>query len=153
MENQLKAMTPEGESLVAMAEQFAASFAEDAGLYDREGTFPVPHLDILRESGFLYAAAPVEAGGMGVESVHDLMVASSRLARGDASLTLGVNMHHLILFALARQRRVALNRREEGRAAGLTAMIARLVSGGAFVAAAVSEIDQDLLRPGATVTQ
>jgi alkylation response protein AidB-like acyl-CoA dehydrogenase len=153
MENQLKAMTPEGEALVAMAEQFAASFAEDAGLYDREGTFPVPQLDVLRESGYLYAAAPVEAGGMGVESVHDLMVASSRLARGDASLTLGVNMHHLILHALARQRRLALNRAEEGRAAGLTAMIRRLVSGGAFIAAAVSEIDQDLLRPGATVTE
>jgi hypothetical protein len=28
-----------------------------------------------------------------VTSVHDLLVACSRLARGDASLAIGVNMH------------------------------------------------------------
>lgn len=147
MENELTAITPEGRELVAMAEGFAAEFAPSAAEHDRTGEFPHRHLEALRASGFLYAPAPVEAGGMGVESVHDLMVASSRLARGDASITLGVNMHLLILQALVRQRRIAINRGDEARAAAVTGALAMLARGGAFVAAAVSEVDQDLLRP------
>lgn len=153
MENELQAATEAGRELVASAEWFAAMFAQNAALYDRDGEFPQAHLDALRETGFLYAPAPVEAGGKGVESVHDLMVASSRLARGDASLTLGVNMHLLVLHSLSRQRRIAINVGDERKAEGLTASMKRLVGGGAFVAAAVSEIDQDLLRPSTTVVE
>lgn len=151
MENQLQATTEQGRELVFMAECFAAKFAAEAAHLDREGIFPVAHLDALRKSGFLYAPAPVEAGGMGVESVHDLMVASSRLARGDAGPTLGVNMHLLILQSLVRQRRMAINRGDEHRTSALTGMLRGLVAQGAFVAAAVSEVDQDLLRPSAAV--
>ena len=132
---------------------FQAAFANESRPYDKTGEFPVAHLDALRDSGFLYAPAPVEAGGRGIESVHDLMVASSRLARGDAGLTLGVNMHLLILQSLVRQRRIAINRGDERRVGALTGMLTGLVRGGAFVAAAVSEIDQDLLRPATTVRE
>ena len=152
MENELQALTPEGRTLVAMAEWHATTFAPAAAEYDRAGTFPFEHLDALRESGFMYAPVPVEDGGMGVESVHDLMVASSRLARGDASITLGVNMHLLILQSLVRQLQIARNRGDEKRVAGLRATMRGFVEGKAFVAAAVSEIDQDLLRPSTTAT-
>jgi hypothetical protein len=40
-------------------------------------------------------------GGLGVTSVHDVLVASSRLARGDASLSLGVNMHLVFCSCVA----------------------------------------------------
>jgi len=150
MENELQAITPEGRELVSMAEFFAAQFAPNAAYYDKLGMFPVNHLDALKSAGFLAAPAPLEAGGMGVESVHDLMIASSRLARGDASLTLGVNMHLLVMLSFARQRRAALRRGDERRAAAVTATLAELVAGGAFVAAAISEPDQDLLRPQTT---
>jgi hypothetical protein len=39
------------------------------------------------------APVPVTLGGLGVSCAHDLVVASSRLARGDASVAIGVNMH------------------------------------------------------------
>ncbi len=150
MENQLEPLTEAGREMVEMAERFASDFAADAAIYDRENRFPYEHLDVLKASGFMYAPAPVEAGGMGVESVHDIMVATSRLARGDASLTLGVNMHMMVLLALARQRRVFLARGDEAKAAGVTGVLAGFVNGRAAIAAAVSEPDQDLLRPGTT---
>ncbi len=150
MENELQALTEPGRSLVALAEWHAAQFAPHADCYDRTGQFPHEHLDSLRDSGFLYAPAPPEAGGMGVDSVHDLLVASSRLARGDASLTLGVNMHLLVFQSLGRQLQIARNRGDDKRAVGLTAALARFAGDGAFIAAAVSEADQDLMRPSAT---
>jgi alkylation response protein AidB-like acyl-CoA dehydrogenase len=103
MENELDAVTEPGRVLVALAEFHAANFAPHAACYDRNGEFPHANLDALRQSGFLAAPAPEAVGGMGVASVHDLMVASSRLARGDASITLGVNMHLLVYQALSRQ--------------------------------------------------
>jgi alkylation response protein AidB-like acyl-CoA dehydrogenase len=153
VENELEAITPAGRELVAMAERFATEFAADAAAYDRENRFPFEHLDALKDSGFMYAPVPVEAGGMGVESVHDIMVATSRLARGDASLTLGVNMHFMVLLSLARQRRVFLARGDEAKAAGVTGALAGFVKGRAAIAAAVSEPDQDLLRPNTTAVR
>ncbi len=153
MENELEALTPAGRELVEMAERFAREFAADAAAYDRENRFPYEHLDALKDSGFMYAPAPVEAGGMGVESVHDIMVATSRLARGDASLTLGVNMHLLVLLSLARQRRVFLARGDEAKAAAVTQTLAGIVQARAAIAAATSEPDQDQLRPNTTAVQ
>ena len=43
--------------------------------------------------GYFAAPIPEVFGGLGVDSAHDLLVASSRLARGDASVAIGVNMH------------------------------------------------------------
>jgi alkylation response protein AidB-like acyl-CoA dehydrogenase len=150
MENELEAVTEPGRVLVVLAEWHAENFSAHADCYDRNGEFPQANVDALRQSGFLAAPAPESAGGMGVESVHDLMLASSRLARGDASTTLGVNMHLLVYHALSRQLVVARNRGDEAREEVLLATLQRLIAGGAFIAAAVSEPDQDLHRPAAT---
>ncbi|HEX6030099.1 MAG TPA: acyl-CoA dehydrogenase family protein [Tepidiformaceae bacterium] len=147
MENELQARTEAGRELVTMAERFADEFSARAAQYDRLGEFPHDHLQALKLAGFLYAPAPVHCGGMGVESVHDLMVATSRLARGDASLTLGVNMHLLTFVSFARQWRMAKNRGDEARVGLLEATMSSLVREGAVIAAAISEPDQDLIRP------
>ena len=47
----------------------------------------------MKTSGFLAAAAPEQFGGLGVESVHDITVAISRLARGCGSTAIAANMH------------------------------------------------------------
>jgi hypothetical protein len=147
MENELKAKTEAGQELVTMAERFAEDFSAGASHYDRFGEFPNDHLQALKLAGFLYAPVPVHCGGMGVESVHDLMVATSRLARGDASLTLGVNMHLLTFVSFARQWRMAKNRGDEARAGQVEASMSSLMREGAVIAAAISEPDQDLIRP------
>ena len=147
MENELQALTEPGRELVALAERFSAEFSVRAGELDRTGEFAREELDALRSSRLLYAPAPVEAGGMGVESIHDLMVASSRLARGNASITLGLNMHLLVLQSFVRQRRMAANRGDRARVDAITSILREFADSKAFIAAAVSEPDQDLLRP------
>jgi alkylation response protein AidB-like acyl-CoA dehydrogenase len=47
----------------------------------------------MRRSSFLAATVPAAHGGLGVTSLHDLMVGVNRLARGDASTAIAVNMH------------------------------------------------------------
>lgn len=150
MENQLQARTPAGRELSALAERFADEFSLRAGELDRSGEFAYRELAALQSSPLFYAPSPLEAGGMGVESVHDLMVASSRLARGNASITLGMNMHLLVLQSFVRQRRMALHRGDEARAEAVTATLRGFADSKSFIAAAVSEPDQDLLRPATT---
>jgi alkylation response protein AidB-like acyl-CoA dehydrogenase len=90
---------------------------------------------------------------MGVESLHDVVVASSRLARGDASLAIGVNMHMAALMNMVRMWRTAVDAGDERRAGKLGASLAEIARRGVRLAAAVSEPGQDLTRPGTVATR
>jgi hypothetical protein len=57
---------------------------------------------------------PAQFGGGGVLSLHDVLVASSRLARGDAATMIGVNMHSAVLVNTVRAWRVAVARDRQG---------------------------------------
>jgi alkylation response protein AidB-like acyl-CoA dehydrogenase len=150
---ELTARTDPGRRLVASAEGLASDLARCAPLHDRLATYPHGGIAGLRANRWFAAPIPEELGGLGVESVHDLVVASSRLARGDASLAIGVNMHLLILLNVVRRWRMARAagqaRRENVFAASMTA-VAR---DGVIMAAAGSEIGQDLTRPATTATR
>ena len=82
-------------------------------------------IDALKAAGYFTAPIPAELGGLGVTSVHDVVVASSRLARGDASVAIGVNMH----FAVAAEHGPALAGRGRGRRRAAGARL-RLLDGG-----------------------
>src|SRR5262249_22293957 len=71
----LQARTREGAELVAIAEELAAAIAPAAAVHDREGTFPFEGLQALKGRGYLVAPVPAELGGLGVTSVHDLVLA------------------------------------------------------------------------------
>src|SRR5437763_11527710 len=79
--------------MVELAEEHAADFATRAAEHDRENRFVAENFDLMKTSGFLAAAAPEQFGGLGVESVHDITVAISRLARGCGSTAIAANMH------------------------------------------------------------
>lgn len=153
MNHQLQARTEPGRKLIALAEEHAADFATRAAEHDREASFPYENLEALKRSRFLYAPVPEEHGGLGVESVHDVLVASSRIAQGDASVTLGVNMHLVTLLGIVRMRRIALNREDGKRAAALGGMLEQFVRSNAAIAASVSEPEQDLLRQKTTASR
>ncbi|MGE3599007.1 MAG: acyl-CoA dehydrogenase family protein, partial [Dehalococcoidia bacterium] len=146
MDYELTAVTEPGRRLIALAEELAADFATRADHHDREGSYPFENIEVLKQRGYFGAAIPEACGGLGVESMHDLLVASSRLARGDTSITIGVNMHLANTINVARSWRMAICAGNTGRAARIAAVMEQ-VAAGAVIAAAVSEREQELTRP------
>ena len=113
MSIELHARSPEGAALVATAERLADDLAAGAAARDRDRRYPFEGIAALQRAGYFGAPVPEPLGGVGVSSVHDAVIASSRLARGDASLAIGVNMHLVVVLNLARRWRMA---RHEGNA-------------------------------------
>ena len=150
---ELTAQTEPGARLVALAETHAVSIGARTKEHDRDGTFPVESLGQLRSSGYLTAPIPTELGGLGVTSIHDVVVAQSRLARADASLTLGVNMHFAYLLNVVRRRQIAVTAGDERRVAAFGRSLEEIVTDGTVFAAAISEPRQDLTRPATTAAQ
>jgi alkylation response protein AidB-like acyl-CoA dehydrogenase len=142
--------SPLGRPLADLAETLAAEIAPRAAQHDREGTFPGHSLAAVKRSGYLTAPIPEELGGLGVGSVRDVVLASSRLAQGDASLTLGVNMHLVFVLNVVRRRAMAVAAGEERRARAFGETLATIARDGIVYAAAISERGQDLGRPATT---
>ena len=149
---ELTARTTQGERLVALAETLSIEIGPQAAAHDRDASFPFDSLAAVKRSGYLTAPIPEELGGLGVTSVHDQLVASSRLARGDASLTLGVNMHVVYLLNMARRWQIAKAAGDERRSRGFAATLEQVARDGTVFAAAGSELGQDLTRPTTTAT-
>ena len=147
MPMELTAHSAPGRDLVAIAERLAEDFAERAGAHDRDASYPFASIDSLRRAGYFAAPVPVELGGLGVGSVHDVIVASGRLARGDASVAIGVNMHLVVVLNLARRWQRARAAGNERREQAFAASLRTIASGDVVMAAAMSEPGQDLTRP------
>jgi alkylation response protein AidB-like acyl-CoA dehydrogenase len=145
---ELTAHTDPGTRLVAIAEELSEQLATRAAEHDRDGSYPFEAIVALKAAGYFVAPVPVELGGLGVSSAHDLVVASSRLARGDASVAIGVNMHLVAVLNMERRRQVALAAGQERRAAGFASSLERIARDGVVLASAISERGQDLTRPG-----
>jgi len=150
---ELTAHTDPGARLVAIADQLSEELATRAAEHDRDGSYPFEAIDALKAAGYFAAPVPVELGGLGVASAHDLVVASSRLARGDASVAIGVNMHLVAVLNMERRRQVAVAAAAERRARGFAASLKRIARDGVVLAAAISERGQDLTRPGTVATR
>src|SRR4051794_14868662 len=150
---QLTAKTQPGARLVRMAEALAEDLASRAAIHDREASFPHAGIDALKRAGYFTAPIPEPYGGLGGTSVHDLVVAASRLARGDASIAIGVNMHVVLLSNMVRRWQGAVAARDDRRAAAFGASLEAIARDGVVLAAAISELGQDLTRPRTTATR
>jgi alkylation response protein AidB-like acyl-CoA dehydrogenase len=151
---ELQGTTSAGAVMIERAEAYASDFADAALGHDRSGVFADHHLAQLRADRFLYAPIPATLGGAGVDSVHDVLVAMSRLARGDAATSIGVNMHFAVLLNLIRGWRVADRKGNAGRADLMASRIRDVAARGDVFAAAVSEpAPQDLARPATTAVR
>lgn len=153
MEYELQAETEAGCRLVALAETLAAEFASRAAEHDREGTFPLENIDALRASGYLAAPVPRGCGGMGVETVRDVLVASSRLARGDGSTTIGVNMHLNVTMGLRRSYERAMATGDRARAAMLAETLQGIARGQVIIASLSTEPGRELTEPATRATR
>jgi alkylation response protein AidB-like acyl-CoA dehydrogenase len=85
-------LTPRQRELVELAGRLADTFAERAAEHDRKNTFPVENYDDMRSAGYLNLTVPSELGGRGA-TLSELVLAQERLAMGDGSTALAVNMH------------------------------------------------------------
>ena len=150
---ELTARTTAGARLVAIAEELSQELAARAAEHDRDGTYPFEAIDALKTAGYFAAPVPAELGGLGVSSAHDLVVASSRLARGDASVAIGVNMHLVAVHNMERRRQIAVASGAERRARGFASSLKQIAHDGIVLAAAISERGQDLTRPGTVATR
>ena len=144
---ELTAKTPPGERLVVLAEALAEELRPAAASHDQDRSYAFEGLETIKASGYLSAPVPVKLGGLGVSSTHDLLVAASRLARGDAALTIGVNMHITYVLNLERRYRLAVDLGNVRNIEALAASLEALAQDGHVYAAAVSEPRQDLIRP------
>ena len=150
---ELTAKTEAGARLVRIAETLAEDFGREAARHDREASFPYPAIDALRRAGYFAAPVPTENGGLGVTCVHDVVVASSRLARGDASIAIGVNMHLVVLLNIVRRWLAARTAGDRRRATAFAASMIEIARDGIVMASAISEFGQDLTRPQTTATR
>jgi alkylation response protein AidB-like acyl-CoA dehydrogenase len=149
----LTANTHAGAHLVRLAETLAQELARRAPEHDRAASFPHASIDALKRAGYFTAPIPTDLGGLGVTSVHDVIVASSRLARGDASVAIGVNMHLVVLLNMVRRWQAAVAAGDERRASAFGASMETIVRDGVVMATAISESGQDLTRPSTTATR
>jgi alkylation response protein AidB-like acyl-CoA dehydrogenase len=150
---ELTAHTEAGHRLVAIAEELSPHLAGRATGHDRDGTYPFEAIEALKTVGYFVAPVPVGLGGLGVSSAHDLVVASSRLALGDASIAIGVNMHLVAVLNMERRRTVAVAAGQERRARAFASSLESIARDGVVLAAAISERGQDLTRPGTRATR
>ena len=152
MSFQLHANSTSGASLVRTAERLAESFAARADEHDRNGSYPFEAIDALRDERYFAAPVPRELGGLGVASVHDLVIASSRLARGNASIAIGVNMHLTVLLNIVRRYSMAVAAGSDRRIAAFGRSLEAFARQDVVLASAVSERNQDLTRPATRAT-
>jgi len=155
MNTELQALSEAGRHLVALTEMHARDFVAQADQHDRDSSFPQENIEALKSSGVMGATVPRQLGGLGVESVHDYVVGSNRLGRGDGSTALAVNMHMFRTWFITRAWREATAVGDEGRAGHWEQLLRKIAAGQTVIAAILTEpgIDHLHLRTEATRVQ
>jgi alkylation response protein AidB-like acyl-CoA dehydrogenase len=146
----LGSVTEVGNRFVRACEEAAPLLLEHAAEHDREGTFPVEGLEMLKASGMTAATVPEAQGGWGMESLHDLSVGLSRLAAGDASLAIAINMHLAASWTVAM---VSANDKVKGKSTeGPDALLA-FIGAGAIAMVNATEPGTDNRHPFTEITK
>jgi alkylation response protein AidB-like acyl-CoA dehydrogenase len=135
----LLALTEPGRQLVTRMEQHAQEFAPRAAELDRDGRFAAENIRALRDSGVLSAAVPAALGGLGIASLHDLGVAVSRLAHGDASTAIASWMHFAATYMMASSFRALVAAGKPEAAVRLEQILRGVASDGHVIAVLGSE--------------
>ena len=139
MEFELQALTEPGKLMIELAEKHAADFAVRAAEHDRDGTFPFENIAAMKKSGFAAAAVPKEFGGMGVTSIHDSVVAVSRLGRGDGATPLAFTMHLFRTLLTVRTLRGAIASGNQARRKRSEELLKKIGAGELIIAVANAE--------------
>ncbi len=135
----LEPLSDAGVEITAIAAGLVDVLADRAPKYDRSGSFPFENFADLHEAGILRATVPGELGGGDVELLHDLTVCVNRIAWGDASTAIAVNMHLSAVWAFAREWRQRRASGAPGEAEALGGVLERVANEGMTIAVLGSE--------------
>lgn len=152
MELELAPLTDAGRRFVEMAEKHAAELAPRAPAHDADGSFPYDNIEEMKASGFTVAPLPGDQGGMALESIHDLMVGVSRLARADGSTAIAMNMHLVVAWIVTRDFNAAVRAGDAARRDALSLFLG-LISGGSIVLTNATEAGTTPGWPQAELTR
>lgn len=130
-------LDPHSRQLAEIGTELAADFAARAAEHDNDRTVAVENLARLREAGLYGVALPTELGGQGARSTQWLALVEA-LAQGDASTTLGFNMHYVATRIIATLDAVPDEAKKRA---------AELVLDGALICAPLSEPSASSLLP------
>lgn len=129
--------------LVDLAGRLADDFATRADEHDRENSFPTENFEALKATNYIALPVPEELGGLG-GTLLDFCLCQERLAQGDASTALAVNMHLFALGSMMENLRLAeaSSDSDPGQVATTKMMTAvlvqqKLILGGGFTEAEI----------------
>ena len=143
----LQPVTEAGEKFVALAEQHIERFRARAAGHDAASTFPTRNYDELKASGMMGAFVPEDLGGLGLRSVHDWTAGIARLAHGDPSTAIAINMHYSVSRIIAELWRRAKREGDEPGAARNEMLLRGIGAGQIVICATATERGTDFLRP------
>lgn len=153
MDFALQPLTEAGVRLVMLAEAHASDFATRADRHDREGSFPFENITAMQQSGVMAACVPTAFGGLGVESLHDYVLAINRLGQGDGTSALLANMHNFRTWFISRTWEAAQAAGDTLQADRTAQFLRQVGSGQAVICALASEAGTDLLHPFVEATR
>ncbi|MDE3095079.1 MAG: acyl-CoA/acyl-ACP dehydrogenase [Chloroflexota bacterium] len=119
--------TQRSRRLLDLAGRLADDFATRADEHDRENTFPFENFEAMKRENYTSLPIPEEVGGLG-GTLLDLCLCQERLAQGDASTALAVNMHLFAVGSMAEQ--VGMTNPQAMLLAGMLAQQHWIIGGG-----------------------
>ena len=140
----------QAQRLVALAETLAETSRPAPASTTARATYPFARaIEALKARPAISSSAPipVELGGLGVTSVHDLVVASSRLARGERPSRSASTCTWRRCSTCVRRWQIAVAAGQRTARRRFAASLDLIAHDRVVLAAAVSEPGQDLTRP------
>ncbi|MCF8479663.1 MAG: acyl-CoA/acyl-ACP dehydrogenase [Rhodospirillum sp.] len=153
MYEKMQAESGEGRRYVQLIDEHAKVFSERAPHYDRTGELPFVNYEEMQVSGVMAAMVPEAFGGLGVRSIHDMIVGVSRLGRVDASTAIAANMHIATGLVLRLDLEEARASGDQERASEIESLLRQIGAGKITFSLLGSESGTDQLHPQVRATR
>jgi alkylation response protein AidB-like acyl-CoA dehydrogenase len=137
--------TPAGERAVSAANDLIETFRARADAADRANEVCAANYADLQRTGIAAAFVPEELGGLGLRSLHDMVLLIATLAKGDGSAAIAISMHLSQTRGMASRYRAS----EAGSAPHLRAqsLLAAVAKSEMLICSTTTERGTDNLRP------
>jgi alkylation response protein AidB-like acyl-CoA dehydrogenase len=132
-------LTPEGAVYLERIREIQPELTEHARICDRSGDFAEANVRLLQRSGVLAGPVPIELGGLGVASPHDLAAGSFEIARACSSTAIASWMHIGTTFGLAGPWRALVARGRRDAVAGVEETLRSIARGERIFCVAATE--------------